>query len=53
MVDEDAGQDFCQNTYNANLFVPNSKEEADVMKEYLAGVKVLWYDKENFLFNSK
>ena len=39
-VDRDAGQDFCQNTYNANLFVPNSKDEADVMKAYLAGVKV-------------
>ena len=41
VVDEDMGQVFCQITYNANLFVPNSKEEADVIKDYLAGVKVI------------
>ena len=39
-VDRDAGQDFCENTYNAQLFVPNSKDEADFIKDYLKGVKV-------------
>ena len=40
VVDEDVGQNICQNTYNANLFVPNSKDEADVIKAYLGGIKV-------------
>ena len=39
-MDEDVGQNICQNTYNANLFVPNSKDEADVIKAYLGGIKV-------------
>ena len=40
IVDEDVGQDICINRYNANLFVPNSKDEADAIKNYLAGIKV-------------
>ena len=39
LVDTLAGQDYCQNTYNTQLFVPNSKDEADMIKAYLAGVK--------------
>ena len=39
-MDEDVGQNICQNTYNANLFVPNSKDEADMIKAYLGGIKV-------------
>ena len=41
IVDEDVGQDICINRYNANLFVPNSKDEADAIKNYLAGIKVI------------
>ena len=34
------GRDYCEQTYGAELFVPNSLEEAQFIADYLTGVKV-------------
>jgi hypothetical protein len=34
------GQAFCQQTYGADLVVPDSKEEATFLGSYLSSVKV-------------
>ena len=40
MLSVDAGIDFCAEQYDAEVFVPNSKDEAEFIGRYLQGKKV-------------